>query len=90
MKVLANIFYLGFVQGVGFRYTAERFATGLGLVGWVRNLADGRVEIMAEGKKESIEQFMKELESRFDGSIQGKDVSYQTPSSHFQNFTIIS
>jgi acylphosphatase len=48
----------GLVQGVGFRLAAQREASRLGLVGWVRNLADGRVEAVAEGPEQSIEQMV--------------------------------
>jgi len=45
----------GGVQGVGYRYFAQRAATGLGLTGYARNLADGRVEVYAAGPKEALE-----------------------------------
>lgn len=44
----------GWVQGVGFRYQCRHEAKKLGLTGWVRNLDDGRVEVMAEGPAESV------------------------------------
>jgi acylphosphatase len=48
----------GRVQGVGFRYHAERQARGLGLTGWVRNRADGDVEILAEGPADALRQLL--------------------------------
>jgi acylphosphatase len=45
----------GIVQGVGFRFFVERTARRLGLRGWVRNLTDGRVEVLAEGPREALE-----------------------------------
>lgn len=50
----------GRVQGVGFRYFAEREARRLGVTGWARNLADGRVEVRANGTEQQLDQ----LESR--------------------------
>lgn len=52
-----QIFYSGHVQGVGFRYTVKSVAAGFEVVGTVRNLADGRVELVAEGSREELEAF---------------------------------
>lgn len=48
----------GKVQGVGFRYHAHYFATERNLTGWVKNLIDGTVEIVAEGPKADIQAFL--------------------------------
>jgi acylphosphatase len=52
----------GFVQGVGFRYFVLENARRLGLVGAVRNLRDGSVEVEAEGSREALERFLAELQ----------------------------
>ena len=54
-RALAHITLSGRVQGVWFRKTTRQEATNLGLRGWVRNLPDGRVEAVAEGRRDAIE-----------------------------------
>ena len=52
----------GRVQGVGFRSYAVRYANAFGLSGWVKNLYDGRVEVVAEGEKAKILHYIRLLE----------------------------
>jgi acylphosphatase len=58
MSRRVHIYVSGKVQGVFFRAAAHDQAESLGLTGWVRNLPDGRVEILAEGKSEPIAEFL--------------------------------
>lgn len=60
--VRAHLVVSGLVQGVGFRAFSARIASNLGLVGGVRNLDDGRVELDVEGSKTVIETFVRKLE----------------------------
>ena len=84
----AHIFYSGMVQGVGFRYTVERLASGLKLAGWVKNLSDGRVEILAEGTKEKIEQLCQQIEGHFQGYIREKKLDWIDEKIKFHEFKI--
>ena len=61
MRVARKYFIGGEVQGVGYRFFAQRVAARHQVVGYVRNLADGRVEVVAEGALESIEEFKHDL-----------------------------
>lgn len=54
----AHVFITGFVQGVGFRAYVRSKAKKLGITGWVRNLADARVEAVFQGEKENIEKLV--------------------------------
>jgi len=57
-KKRVHIFVSGLVQGVFFRAETRAKARELGLFGWVRNLRDGKVEILAEGEKEKLEKLI--------------------------------
>ncbi len=59
--VRAHVVIHGHVQGVGFRAFAARIASSLDLLGGVRNLNDGRVELELEGNKTVIEAFVQQL-----------------------------
>jgi acylphosphatase len=61
MIVARRFFIDGIVQGVGYRFFAQRAAAKHQVLGYVRNLPDGRVEVWAEGHHESVEGFKKEL-----------------------------
>ena len=53
-----QVFYEGNVQGVGFRWSVRHIAKGFDITGWVRNLADGRVELQVNGKDEEVRAFL--------------------------------
>jgi acylphosphatase len=53
----------GRVQGVTFRASTRRKARNLGVTGWVKNLPDGRVEVVAEGKEGPVEQLVRYVHS---------------------------
>jgi acylphosphatase len=82
------IYYTGSVQGVGFRYTAERMATSLHLTGWVKNLTDGRVEVVCEGKDSSLKEFLQKIESVFNIYIRDKEIKWSDATGEFDYFDI--
>jgi acylphosphatase len=60
--IARRILYEGRVQGVGFRYTAQHIACGFDVVGWVKNLPDGRVEMQVMSAEASeLEAFLDEI-----------------------------
>lgn len=63
MMAGANIRLYGKVQGVGFRYFAKNMAIMYNIKGWVKNNADGSVEIKAEGSREDLGQFIVKLKT---------------------------
>jgi acylphosphatase len=56
-----QIFYEGRVQGVGFRFTCKQLARGYEVVGWVRNLPDGRVELQCSGVRDEVDGFLEAI-----------------------------
>lgn len=61
MKASYKVLISGQVQGVGFRYFAYRRARKLGVCGYVRNLSDGRVEIVVSGNKSAVDSFLEDV-----------------------------
>ena len=80
--------YSGRVQGVGFRFTAERFANDYGIRGFVRNLYDGRVGLVAEGEEQKLKDFLEALRFNLDNFIEHYSQSWFDPTGEFKNFTI--
>jgi acylphosphatase len=63
MQSARHVFYTGRVQGVGFRYATKQLAKGFDVTGWVRNLADGRVELLVQAhSSQEVSDFLTELE----------------------------
>jgi acylphosphatase len=70
--IARQVFYEGRVQGVGFRFTCKQMARGYEVVGWVRNLPDGRVELQCSGDNEEVEGFLEAIaESELKSHIKG-------------------
>jgi acylphosphatase len=86
-----RILYSGRVQGVGFRYTVKTVATGFEVTGTVRNLPDGRVELVAEGSSEELAAFRAAIpEAGLDGFIRDEAASWGEAQNSFRGFEIVS
>lgn len=89
MAKTVQVFYEGRVQGVGFRYSARRVAAGFDIAGHVRNLPDGRVEIVASGEPREVDDFLKALrESELAGHIAGEVIADIPRPAGLKGFTI--
>ncbi|MEK7728295.1 MAG: acylphosphatase [candidate division KSB1 bacterium] len=89
MKKGVHLLINGMVQGVGFRYYVHRSARRHLLTGWVKNLEDGTVEVVAEGDEEELRLFIKDMEkgSRF-STVKDVKVDWESFSNQFRNFQI--
>ncbi len=82
-------YFSGSVQGVGFRYTTHRLALGFDVAGFVRNLPDGRVELVIEGNPDEIHRFLGAVQDAMEPVIRGVDVqSCPAPDLPFDGFSI--
>ena len=89
MRKRATVFYTGRVQGVGFRYTAREIACGYEVTGYVRNLHDGRVELIAEGVEEEVTAFLEAVRASQLGShIRNADTNWLDATGEFSGFNI--
>jgi acylphosphatase len=81
----------GIVQGVGYRYNVKHIAVRYKLKGYVKNLDDGRVEIVAEGDEESLSKFLNDIRIKKEPIlVESIDVSYEEPTGEFKAFKIIT
>ena len=83
-----RVLYTGHVQGVGFRYTARRIAQGYSISGFVRNLSDGRVELVAEGSAAELDKFLAEIATTMSDHIRHVDMQSGRATGNFHSFEI--
>ena len=84
-----HIIVRGRVQGVGFRYFTKQRADAYNLIGFVRNLIDGNVEVVAKGPQKSLDNLIIDLKSGPPGSVVSACVVNWRPAiDRVQGFTI--
>ena len=88
--VRAHLYVSGRVQGVNYRRDTRREALRLGLTGWVRNLPDRRVEVVAEGEEERVEALVRWCwEGPAMAIVRGIEVHRERPAGEFETFSVI-
>jgi acylphosphatase len=78
-KVRRRVYYSGRVQGVGFRYTSRQLAQDHAVAGYVRNLPDGRVELVAEGDEAGVDALLEAIRRRMLDHIRNVQVVTEPP-----------
>lgn len=86
--IRCRVLYAGRVQGVGFRYRTERIAAGLPVSGYVRNLPDGQVELVAEGAREAVGRLLTRIDAEMAGSIRDRQVVEGAATGEFGGFSV--
>jgi acylphosphatase len=87
-EVRKTIHFSGRVQGVGFRYTARNIAQQYKVRGYVRNLADGRVELVMEGTEKETSDVVEALKRKMAGFVRNVNVQTDPPVGEFEDFGI--
>jgi len=87
-QIAKHIIFTGQVQGIGFRFTALSAANRRGLTGFVRNLPDGSVEMLAQGSSGDIDDYIRDLQEYFAGYIRETKFEDVLFSPHLKNFKI--
>jgi acylphosphatase len=85
-----QVFYSGQVQGVGFRFAVESLSRQFVVTGWVRNLADGRVELVAEGRRAEVEKFLQAVDEEFPRHIRDRHISWTEVAGSYAEFSVRS
>jgi acylphosphatase len=84
----STVYFAGHVQGVGFRYTAHAIAQRYQVTGYVRNLPDRRVELVAEGEPSEIDAFLEEVRERFFNHIRDERCDQSAATGEYDGFAI--
>jgi len=83
-----TVFFTGHVQGVGFRYSVLQVAKEFEVAGYVKNLADGRVQLEAEGRPRDVGEFVEAVQEKMHGYIRKVELSSEKRAPQFSGFTI--
>lgn len=86
-----HVLYSGRVQGVGFRYSTKRIASGFDVTGWVKNLPDGRVEMLAQAfEADELEAFIEDIQQSSLGShIKEREIAAIAAEPNLRGFSIL-
>jgi len=76
MKKQLHLYYSGKVQGIGFRYTVAEIANQQKICGWVKNLDDSRVEVLAEAEEDTLNNFLNLVNQHFSRYINDVNVEW--------------
>lgn len=83
-----EVFYSGDVQGVGFRYTARALAGRFEVMGFVRNLPDGRVELVVEGRAAEVQRFLDAVRNAMRSYIHRVEEHHRPATGEFEGFGV--
>ena len=86
--VHVQVIFKGHVQGVGFRFTVQRLASKYTVAGWVKNVHNGDVEVVAQGASSDVDMFLSAIREDFSSYIRDEEISYAPAIGSLSNFQI--
>lgn len=90
MKKQLRALFSGQVQGVGFRFTTQRIACQFPVTGYVKNLANGKVELVAEGEEKVLQDFLLAVsQSKMQNYIRDREIAWSDTEGKFKEFEIV-
>ena len=87
-RIARRLYISGDVQGVGYRFFAQRAAARHQVVGYVKNLDDGRVQLLVEGPEDAVADFLKEVRTHWKGNITKEEIEEQKVTGKYKDFRI--
>lgn len=87
-QIAKHVLFAGRVQGVGFRYTADRIARQYDVTGFVRNLPDGRVEMLVQGPAPDVDNCIEDVQRTFAGYIRNAQITEALYEARYRAFGI--
>jgi acylphosphatase len=87
-QIRAEVFFSGRVQGVGFRYTVRNVASSFDVTGFVKNLPDGRVQLIAEGTADVVDRFVEAVAEAMGGFIRETQMQQSAATGTFSTFDV--
>lgn len=89
MQKQVHLYYSGRVQGIGFRYTLQDIANYQNVWGWVKNLDDARVEVVAEAEEEALNNFLQQVNQHFSQNIKEVNIAWLPAGGEFRDFRVV-
>lgn len=84
-----RVLYSGTVQGVGFRWRVTQAAAPLRVTGFVRNLPDGRVELVAEAERAEAERLLDDVRQRMGDLVEHEEIAWSAATGEFRAFGVL-
>lgn len=88
MNIARHVIFGGRVQGVGFRFTVFNIASRCQLTGYVRNVANGTVEMVAQGHADDVEDCIRDIRDTYSAHIADVEIEEADPNPAYTEFKI--